>query len=302
MRNCSGKLKDTGRCQSRKLPAQNRAAPKALYQEKEKYRILVEESPLGIAIIGPEGEHQYLNPRFVEIFGYTLEDIPTMEEAIARICPDPHYRREVISAWLKDLQELRPGKTMSRTFVAVCKDGAEKVITFKLVSLANRSLMVLCEDVTECQRAQEALKESERRFRQLVEHAADELVLHDNGKIIEVNQQTCDDLGYSREELLKMTVYDLEVGISPQDLQKIWEQKTDSPFTVRGIHRRKDGSTFPVEVRVARFIYGGRRLLLALARNISERVKIEEARRQSSALMAAINTSIPSLKKCSGTP
>ncbi len=136
-------------------------------------------------------------------------------------------------------------------------------------------------DITDRHRTQEALKESEGRFRQLVEYAADELVLHDNGRIIEVNQQTCEDLGYSREELLKMTVYDLEVGISPQDLQKLWEQGTESSFTVRGVHRRKDGSTFPVEVRVARLIYGGRRLLLAMARDITERQQAEEALRQS---------------------
>jgi PAS domain S-box-containing protein len=274
--------------------AEPHGAEEALYREKEKYRLLAEESPLGIAIIGPQGEHQYLNPRFVEIFGYTGEDIPTMEEALARIYPDSHYRREVTSALLEDSQELRPGKTISRTFTAVCKNGAEKVINFKLVSLANRSRMLLCEDITECHQAREALLESERQVRQLVEHAADELVLHDHGRIIEVNQQTCDDLGYSREELLKMTVYDLEVGISPQDLQKIWEQKTKSPFTVRGVHRRKDGSTFPVEVRVARLVYGGRRLLLALARDITERLKIEEALSQSEMKYRSLVEAAPS--------
>ena len=269
-------------------------AEEALYQEQINYRILVEESPLGIAIIGPKGEHQYLNPRFVETFGYTLEDIPTLEEAVAQIYPDPHYRQDVISAWLRDSQALRPGKAMSRTFTAVCKDGTEKIVNFKLVSLANRSQMVLCEDITECHQVQEALIESQKRFRQLVEHAADELILHDNGRIIEVNQQTCDDLGYSREELLKMTVFDLEVGISPQDLQKIWEQHTKSSFTVRGVHRRKDGSTFPIEVRVARLIYGGRRLLLAMARDITERLKIEEALRQSEIKYRTLAEAAPS--------
>jgi PAS domain S-box-containing protein len=141
--------------------------------------------------------------------------------------------------------------------------------------------MVLCEDITDCHRAQEALIESERRFGQLMEYAADELILHDNGRIIEVNQQTCDDSGYSREELLKMTVFDLEVGISPQELQKIWAQQNESQFTLRGLHRRKDGSTYPIEVRVARLIYGGRRLLLALARDITERLQAEEAHRLS---------------------
>jgi PAS domain S-box-containing protein len=256
-------------------------AEEALYQEKEKYRILVEESPLGISIIGPTGEYKYLNPRFVEIFGYTLEDIPTGREWFARAHPDPHHRRNVISTWIKDLRESRPGEARLQTFTVTCKDGTEKIINFRPVSLESGSQMVIYEDITDRHRAQEALIESERRFGQLVEHAADELVLHDNGRIIEVNQQTCDDLGYSREELLKMTVFDLEAGISPQDLQKIWEQKTASPFTVRGVHRRKDGSTFPVEVRVARFIYGGRSLLLALARDITERLQAEEALRQS---------------------
>jgi PAS domain S-box-containing protein len=269
-------------------------ALEALYQEKEKYRILVEESPLGIAIIGPEGEHQYLNPRFVEIFGYTLGDIPTMEDAVARLYPDSHYRQQVVSALLEDSQESRPGKALSRTFTAVCKDGTEKVITFKLVALANRSRMVLCEDVTECYQAREALTESERGFRQLVEHAADALFLHDKGKIIEVNQQACNSLGYARKELQKMAISDIEAAISPHDLQKLWECKSKSPVTLRGTHRRKDGSTFPVEVRAGDIIYGGRHLRLALARDISERLKIEEAFRQSEIKYRGLAEAAPS--------
>ena len=170
---------------------------------------------------------------------------------------------------------------MSRTFTAVCRDGTEKSITFKLVSLANGSLMVLCEDVTQCQQAREALIESENRFQQLVEHAADALFLHDKGKIIEVNQQACNSLGYTREDLLKMAVADLEVAINSQDLQKSWEHESKSPVTLRGTHRRKDGSTFPVEVRADDIIYGGRRLRLALVRDITERLEAGKALRQS---------------------
>jgi PAS domain S-box-containing protein len=256
-------------------------AEAALYQEKERYRILVEESPLGISIIGPKGEYQYLNPRFVEIFGYTREDIPTGREWFARAHPDLHYRRGVISTWIKDLEESRPGEARLRTFPVTCKDGTEKVINFRPVSLENGSQMVIYEDITDRHRAQEALIESEGRFRQLVEHAADALFLHDKGKIIEVNQQACDSLGYAREELLKMAVADLEVAISSHDLQKSWGHKLKSPVTIRGVHRRKDGSTFPVEVRAGDIIYGGRHLRLALVRDITERLKIEEAYRQS---------------------
>jgi PAS domain S-box-containing protein len=129
--------------------------------------------------------------------------------------------------------------------------------------------------------AEEASIESEKRFWQLLEHAADALFLHDKGRIIEVNQQACDSLGYTREELLKLTIADIEVAISSLDLQKLWEHQTDSQITIRGVHRRKGGSTFPVEVRAADIIYSGRPLRLALVRNITERLEIEEALRQS---------------------
>ncbi|MEJ2671169.1 MAG: PAS domain S-box protein [Deltaproteobacteria bacterium] len=271
-----------------------RRAEEALYQEKERYRILVEEFPLGIAIVGPKGEHQYLNPRFVEIFGYTPEDIPTMEEAFARIYPDPPYRREVISAWLKDSQALRPGKATSRTFMAVCKNGTEKVINFKLVALANKTLMVICEDITECHQAQEALIESQKQFRQLVEYAADAFFLHDKEKILRVNQQACDSLGYSRAELLQMSLADIEVAISTHDLKKLWEQELKSPITLQGTHRRKDGSTLPVEVRAGDIIYDGRRLRLALARDISKRLETGEALRESEIRYRSLAEAAPS--------
>jgi PAS domain S-box-containing protein len=51
-------------------------AAEALFREKEKYRTLVEESPLGVAIIDPQGYYRYINSKFQEIFGYTLEDVP----------------------------------------------------------------------------------------------------------------------------------------------------------------------------------------------------------------------------------
>lgn len=246
-----------------------------LKQEKERYRTLVEESPLGIAIIGPEGEIRYFNPRFEEIFGYTREDNPNVQQWFDLAYPDPHYRQKVICTWNLDSQESRPGEAKYRTFTIVCRNGTKKVINFKLVSLANSSRMVLCEDITDCHQAQEALRESERRFRQLVEHAADAFFLHDKGKIIEVNQQACNSLGYTREELLKMAVADLT--ISSHDLQKSWEHNPKSPVTIRGTHRRKDGSTFPVEIRAGDIVYGERRLRLALVRDITERLQAEES-------------------------
>jgi PAS domain S-box-containing protein len=135
-------------------------------------------------------------------------------------------------------------------------------------------------DVTRLKKSEEALRESEAHFRQLFDSVADALFLHDQGRIIEVNQQACRSLGYTREELLGLHVTDIEVGINRQDLQNLFQQ--DPPAdTFCGIHRRKDGSTFPVEVKSSNFPTQGHKLRLAVVRDITAQRQAEQAIRES---------------------
>ncbi|GAI11725.1 unnamed protein product [marine sediment metagenome] len=105
---------------------QRKQTEEALHREK--YRILVKESPLGVSIIGRDGHYRYINPKFVEIFGYTLEDIPTGREWFAKAYPDQEYRNQVISTWINDLKESKCGESRPRTFIVTCKDGSERVV------------------------------------------------------------------------------------------------------------------------------------------------------------------------------
>jgi PAS domain S-box-containing protein len=146
----------------------SRQAEEALYQEKERYRILAEESPLGIAIISKKGTYKYLNPKFVEMFGYTLADIPQGRAWFGRAFPDPQERRRAMAAWFEDLQPVRPWVPRPRTFTVACKDGAAKTINFRAVTLTDGDHLVIYEDDTGRHRAQEALKQSELKFRTLV--------------------------------------------------------------------------------------------------------------------------------------
>lgn len=120
------------------------------------------------------------------------------------------------------------------------------------------------------------MREGEERFRQLFENAADSLILHDRGRVMEVNQQACRSLGYTREELLRMSFSDIEVGHN-QDRVLGSEESEGGPFTFSGLHRRKDGSTFPAEVRVSEVSVRGQELRLAAIRDITERKQAEEA-------------------------
>ncbi|MBA2442700.1 MAG: SpoIIE family protein phosphatase [Rubrobacter sp.] len=157
-----------------------------------------------------------------------------------------------------------------------------------------RSLPLLAEDggvrewvgaVTEVETlrsAQEALRTSERRLRLVVDSAADALFVHDlEGRFVFANRRACESLGYSREELLGLRVEDVEMDLSPGALWSSWrEMVPGETVAVEGTHRRKDGSTFPIEARVGLLEAEGGPLLMALARDVTERRRVEGEREE----------------------
>ena len=126
------------------------------------------------------------------------------------------------------------------------------------------------------------LRASEARFRIFVDHATDAFfLLDDDWTILDVNRQACHGLGYSREELIGKHKSDFDVGLDGTSIQRL-KQRTvaGEAITFETHHRRKDGTSFPVEVRLNQFEQGGRRYL-CLVRDISERKRAEDELRES---------------------
>jgi diguanylate cyclase (GGDEF)-like protein/PAS domain S-box-containing protein len=143
--------------------------------------------------------------------------------------------------------------------------------------------------------------DSELRFRRdlhslIVEKAIpDAMFVHDDqGRFVEVNQQACNSLGYSREELLNMTVLDVEQDFDLPEAVALWRQLGPGEIrAVQGHHRRRDGSTFPVEVRFCVTTHEGRPLYVGLARDLSEHnAAIEAIQEKDAEYRAAIEASI----------
>ncbi|MBW2062244.1 MAG: PAS domain S-box protein [Deltaproteobacteria bacterium] len=156
----------------------------ALHREQERFRILVEASPLAISMIGQDGHYEYVNPKFVEMFGYRLEDIPTGREWFAQAYPDGEYRQQVMTAWIKDLKDLKSCEGRSRTFTVTCKDGLKKIILFRPMTLATGQQFVTYEDITSQKRAEDALRESEKKYRDLVENMNDVIYQTDEKAVV----------------------------------------------------------------------------------------------------------------------
>ena len=129
------------------------------------------------------------------------------------------------------------------------------------------------------QQSKKNLIASQQQYRSFLDNSADAMFLHKpDGQFIEVNQMACDDLGYTRDELLTMSVLDIEKGLSKF---ASFSDFTDSlPFddsvTVEGIHQHKDGSQFPTDVRLRKFISNDETFVVASVRNITEKKKAEE--------------------------
>jgi PAS domain S-box-containing protein len=127
-------------------------------------------------------------------------------------------------------------------------------------------------------RAQENLKESELRFRTLLDQSPFDIIVHDlDGTIIKANQRARDNLGYEAEHLPGLTLLDLTVlSAAEVDTLLTRTRRSKAPQQLETSHRRRDGSRYPVEVHCGRIVMGGEDVVLWSALDTSERATREQ--------------------------
>ena len=126
----------------------------------------------------------------------------------------------------------------------------------------------------------QASRGGENHLRVLIDYVSDSLSVVDltTGRYLDVNRHKCESLGYTREEMLAIRVEDIDpdLGRSENLRQFMTDIRPGHPVTFETRHRRKDGSSFPVEVRCDLIEMDGRTCLLGVARDITERKRTEE--------------------------
>jgi len=144
---------------------------------------------------------------------------------------------------------------------------------------ARASAVELQAEITEHKRAEEALRESEDKYRQLFDLESDAIVLVDNttSRILEANAAASALYGYDREEWL--TMKNTDVSAQATETRRVTvEGGTWVPVRY---HRKKDGTVFPVEITGRHFTWQGRSVHIAAIRDITQRKQAEEALRES---------------------
>jgi PAS domain S-box-containing protein len=146
-------------------------------------------------------------------------------------------------------------------------------------------------------RTEEALRESEDRYRQLFEMESDAIFLIDNdsGEILEANSAASSLYGYTREEMCSLKNMDLSA--EPEETRKTIRSASAAPGQVIiipiRIHRKRDGSQFPVEITARFFSWRGRKVHIAAIRDITQRRKTEEDLRESRRMLELVLNTIP---------
>jgi PAS domain S-box-containing protein len=136
----------------------------ALHLEKQRFQTLSENAPFGMVMIGEDGTFHYMNPKFEELFGYDLADVPNGKAWFRKAYPDPEYRRRVVARWVSRLEQSKIGELRAYAFTVTCKDGKEKVILFRPVQLQTGEHLMTCEDITEQRKAEEEIRRLNREL------------------------------------------------------------------------------------------------------------------------------------------
>jgi len=135
--------------QAASMALQRKIAEDSLNKSQEIFSSVAKNAPVPISIIEKNGTYRYVNNKFIEIFGYTLNEVKTGKEWFSLAYPDPEYRKNVIAVWKSDYEKSGSGIPRPRTFTVRCKDGTDREILFRPVTLSDGKECVVYEDISE---------------------------------------------------------------------------------------------------------------------------------------------------------
>ncbi|HEX8600900.1 MAG TPA: PAS domain S-box protein [Chloroflexia bacterium] len=251
--------------------------------ERQSTQSILDAAGEGIYGLDTSNRITFANPSALRMLGYLEKDVVGMPySALLAAGHDFDLDTEVSDASDAD-GEMAPGKhkggTPSTYFRR--KDGTTFPVEYLSAPTRKRNLpvgsVVTFRDITERLLTEQALKNSERYYRSLFENAHDAILIFDpDGEIVlDANVQACEMYGFAREELvgqsLEQIAEDVEAG--KQRVRQVLEQGFDYRFVTR--QRRKDGSTMHVDISASVVDYMGRRAILSINRDFTERVENE---------------------------
>ena len=244
----------------------------------ERYRLMVEHAN-EIILVAQDGMIKFANPKTMELLDYSLEEI-TSRPFVDFIHPEDRqmvFERHMRRRRGEELPHVYP-------FRVVARDGTVKWMEINAVGIlwdGRPATLNFLSEITARRQAEEALVQSEQRYRSLVENTLEGYFVFEvrTGRFLFLNQRICELFGYTKEEGLGLSVWQV---ISPDDHQRIRERirarmegrpLDPGPHVYLAI--RKDGSTFRAEATGSLVVYEGRTAMQGLLRDVTEQERLQ---------------------------
>lgn len=246
---------------------------KLMRESEKQMRLLTDALPALISYVDAEHRYQFVNKTYTDWFGHKPKEI--IGKRVREVLGEAAY-----AAILPAMERVFSGETFSFERLMPYKDGGSRFVLINYVPDKDESGKVkgyyaLVQDITERKNAEDI----GARYRMLSVRARDVIlfVRPEDGQIVDANQKAVETYGYDLPTLLQMKIHDLR---SPETLPLLAaqiKQANEGGVQFETVHRRRDGSEFPVEVSTIGSDIGGERLLTSIIRDITERKQTEEA-------------------------
>ena len=259
----------------------------ALRDSEERFRRLYDEAPVGYYEIDEAGTIIRINRTGCEMLGYGRDEL--LGHSVADLVPEEFREGDLraLAAMFREGGSPRPRGKMATERTFLTKDGRRmNIVVEERLDRDDRGRVVglrgTLQDVTEQVRMERDLVASERRARALFEGIEDAVIVHaPEGPILDVNASACRLFGYTRDEFLTLSTRDIDdPEFAAGYNERVGHQFRKGRLLCEGRQRAKDGRAIPVDINTSTIDFEGRRSILAVVRDVTERQALEMTRRE----------------------
>ncbi len=266
---------------------QRKQTEKALKESEERYHTLFNQASDAIFINDATGRFLDMNERACQMAGFTKEQL--QKKNITELYTGDELAHRPIM-W----KELLAGERTELERTLMRADGTLIPIEVTAQMLKDGRIMAIVRNIAERRRSEEALKQSEEKYRSLVEQQADAITIFSKeGKILDVNTSAVKLLNYTKDELRAMSLADVlsaeDLANNPVDFEAL--QGENTTIKQRKM-KRKDGTLVDTEVHTKRLFDG---LFLSSVRDLTERMQVQHQLKTERDLSDSIINSLPGL-------
>jgi diguanylate cyclase (GGDEF)-like protein/PAS domain S-box-containing protein len=264
-------------------------AEDALRASEGRLKAIIDNSPTAISLKGIDGRYIVLNHEYERIIGQSGE------AAVGKTSHDLFDKAFAESGLAHDQAVIDSGEAVEREEELVLKDGVHTLLTVKFPVRDPDGTMVaiggISADITDRRRAEAAL--------QMTQFSVDQVALSiywiaPDGRFLYVNRHACDELGYSRDELLTMGLKDIAVDVDDAEVRRHWKRlKKKGSISFEGRHRARDGRILTVWINTNYMAFDGREYNFSFVQDIAERKRADEALRHSEEQLQSMAANVP---------